>query len=46
MWLNLEDNIIEEVIEYSEELYQKAINENDFSNSEIDRVGDEVDANN
>lgn len=42
----MEDNIIEEVIEYSEELYQKAINENDFSNSEIDRVGDEVDANN
>ena len=41
----MKDNIIIENIEYTDELYQKAINENDFTNSEIDRVGDEVDAN-
>lgn len=42
----MEDNIIEEVIEYSEELYQKAIDENDFSGSEQDRSGDDANADN
>ena len=46
MWLNLEDNIIEEVIEYSDELYQKAIEENNFSGSEQDRIGDDANADN
>ena len=46
MLVNLEDNIIEEVIEYSEELYQKAIEENDFSGSEQDRIGDDANADN
>lgn len=42
----MEDNIIEEVIEYSEELYQKAIDENDFSGSEQDKIGDDANADN
>ncbi len=42
----MEDNIIEEVIEYSEELYQKAIDENDFSGSEQDRIGDDANEDN
>lgn len=42
----MEDNIIEEVIEYSEELYQKAIKENDFLGSEQDRIGDDANADN
>ncbi len=42
----MKDNIIEEVIEYSEELYQKAIKENDFSGSEQDRIGDDANADN
>ena len=42
----MKDNIIIENIEYTDELYQKPINQNDFSNSEINRVGDEDDANN
>ena len=42
----MKDNIIIENIEYTDELYQKAINENDFFFFFIDRVGDEVDANN
>lgn len=41
-----EDNIIIEDIEFKEELYQKNISENDFSNSEIDGIGDDDNADN
>ena len=41
-----EDNIIIEDIEFKEELYQKNISENDFSNSEIDEIGDDDNADN
>ncbi len=33
------DNIIEETIEFSQELYEKNIQENDFSNKETDGIG-------
>ncbi len=42
----MEDNIIEEKIEFSQELYEKNIKENDFSSREIDGIGDEENANN
>lgn len=35
------DNIIEETIEFSQELYEKNIQENDFSNKETDGIGDD-----
>ena len=35
------DNIIEETVEFSQELYEKNIKENDFSNKETDGVGDD-----
>ena len=41
-----EDNIQVENVEFKEELYQKNIAENDFSNSEIDGIGDDDNANN
>lgn len=37
----MEDNIIEETIEFSQELYEKNILENDFDGREIDGIGDE-----
>jgi hypothetical protein len=42
----MDDNIFEETVEFNEELYQKNIIENDFSNTENDGIGDDVDANN
>lgn len=42
----MDDNIFEEAVEFNEELYQKNIIENDFSNTENDGIGDDVDANN
>lgn len=37
----MEDNIIKETIEFSQELYEKNVLENDFSSKEIDGIGDE-----
>lgn len=37
----MEDNIIEETIEFSQELYEKNLQENDFSNKETDGIGDD-----
>ena len=37
----MENNIIEETVEFSQELYEKNILENDFSEREIDGIGDE-----
>jgi hypothetical protein len=42
----MEDNIQVENVEFKEELYQKNIAENDFSNSETDGIGDDDDASN
>ena len=42
----MDDNIFEEAVEFNEELYQKNIKENDFSSTENDGIGDDVDANN
>ena len=42
----MEDNIIIENVEFNEELYNKNISENDFSNSETDGIGDDDNANN
>ena len=42
----MEDNIIIENVEFNEELYNKNISENNFSNSETDGIGDDDDANN
>lgn len=42
----MEDNVQIETVEFKEELYQKNIAENDFSNSETDGIGDDEDANN
>ena len=39
------DNIIEETVEFSQELYEKNIKENNFDGSDIDGIGDEVNAN-
>lgn len=41
-----EDNVIIENVEFKEELYNKNIIENDFSNSETDGIGDDDNANN
>ena len=37
----MEDNIFEETVEFSQELYEKNIQENDFSNKETDGIGDD-----
>lgn len=42
----MEDNIIIENVEFNEELYNKNISENDFSNSETDGIGDDDNADN
>ena len=42
----MEDNIQIENVEFKEELYQKNIAENDFSNSETDGIGADDNANN
>ena len=42
----MEDNIVIENVEFNEELYNKNIAENDFSNSETDGIGDDINANN
>ena len=42
----MEDNIIIEDIEFKEELYQKTIEENEFSESNIHGIGDDENANN
>ena len=42
----MEDNVQIETVEFKEELYQKNIAENDFSNSETYGIGDDDDANN
>lgn len=42
----MEDNIIIENMEFKEELYQKAIKENEFSNQHIEGIGDDENANN
>ncbi len=42
----MEDNVQIENIEFNEELYNKNISENDFSNSEIDGIGDDDNADN
>lgn len=40
----MEDGLIIEEVEFSEELYQKNLQENDFSNKVIDGIGDDVNA--
>lgn len=35
------DNIIEETIEFSQELYEKNLQENNFDGSDIDGIGDD-----
>lgn len=40
------DNIVEETVEFSQELYKKNINENDFSNKITDGIGEDYNANN
>ena len=42
----MEDNIIIEDIEFREELYQRTIEENEFSESNIHGIGDDENANN
>ena len=42
----MEDNVQIEAVEFKEELYQKNIAENDFSNSETNGIGDNGNANN
>lgn len=40
------DNIVEETVEFSQELYDKNIKENDFSNQITDGIGEDNNANN
>ena len=42
----MEDNIIIENVEFDEELYNKNVAENDFSNSETNGIGDDSIADN
>lgn len=42
----MKDNIVIENVEFNEELYNKNIAENDFSNSETDGIGDDINENN
>lgn len=37
----MEDNILEETIEFSQELYEKNIQDNNFDGSETDGIGDD-----
>lgn len=37
----MEDNIIEETVEFSQELYEKNLQENNFDGSDIDGIGDD-----
>lgn len=37
----MEDNIIIEEVEFSQELYEKNVSEHDFSGKEIEGIGDE-----
>ena len=37
----MEDNIIEETVEFSQELYDKNLQENNFDGSENDGIGDD-----
>lgn len=37
----MEDNIVITEVKFDEELYKKNIAENDFSNSEVDGIGDD-----
>lgn len=37
----MEDNIIEETVEFSQELYEKNLQENNFDGSETDGIGDD-----
>lgn len=37
----MEDNIIEETVGFSQELYEKNLQENNFDGSEIDGIGDD-----
>lgn len=40
----MENELIIEEVEFSEELYQKNLQENDFSNKITDGIGDDVNA--
>lgn len=42
----MEDNITIENVKFNEELYNKNVAENDFSNSEINGIGDDSNADN
>lgn len=42
----MNDNVFEETVEFNEELYKKNIKENNFSSTENDGIGDDIDANN
>lgn len=42
----MEDGLIIEEVVFSEELYQKNLQENDFSNKVTDGIGDDVNATN
>jgi hypothetical protein len=42
----MEDGLVIEEVEFSEELYQKNLQENDFSNKVTDGIGDGADATN
>ena len=37
----MEDNIVEEKVEFSQELYEKNLQENNFEGSDIDGIGDD-----
>lgn len=37
----MEDNIIEETVEFSQELYEKNLQENNFDGTETNGIGDE-----
>lgn len=40
------DNIVEETVEFSQELYEENIKENDFTNKIKDGIGEDNNANN
>ncbi len=42
----MNDNVFEETVEFNEELYKKNIKENNFSSTENDGIGDDIDENN
>ncbi len=41
----MQDNIIIENIEFTEEMYKKAIEENEFYEDEVHGIGDDIDGN-